>query len=67
MFGTRIKIDPDLYQQVKKCAEQAGYASLDEFVAHVLEKEVARVIGSERDRNPDEEIEKRLKGLGYIE
>lgn len=70
MFGSRVKIDPDLFQAVKKCAEKAGYASAEEFVHHVLEKEVARILGSGgsgESPDSDEEVKKRLQGLGYIE
>ena len=68
MFGNRIKIDGELLEKVKKCAAAAGYSSPQEFVAHVLEKEIARLEapGEER-RDPTEEVKKRLQGLGYIE
>jgi hypothetical protein len=68
MFGNRIKIDDELFEKVKKCAAAAGYASPEEFVVHVLEKEIARLEapGEER-RDPTEEVKKRLQGLGYIE
>ena len=38
------------------------YSSVEAFVAHALEKEVARFA----DADSEEEIKKRLKGLGYI-
>ena len=68
MFGNKIKIDDELFEKVKKCAATAGYSSPDEFVAHVLEKEIARLTGpGEQPRDPEEEVRKRLQGLGYIE
>ncbi len=68
MFGYRIKLDDELLEKIKKCAAQAGYSSTDEFVIHVLEKEVARLMGpGEEHRDPEEEVRKRLQGLGYIE
>ena len=39
MFGSRIKLDPALLTRAKRFADLAGYSSVDEFVAHVLEKE----------------------------
>jgi hypothetical protein len=48
---------------VKKCSEVAGYSSPEEFVVHVLERELAKV----EDSDSDEEIPKKLKGLGYID
>ncbi len=59
----KIKIDSLLYDRVKQTAERAGYASADEFVTHLLEKAVTDV----QDAATDEEVEKQLRGLGYIE
>jgi hypothetical protein len=62
MFGSGIKLDKALLAKVKRYADLAGYSSVDEFVTHVLEKELAKIEGSESE----EEIRKKLKGLGYI-
>ena len=67
MLGNRIKLDDDLLEKVKKCAVLAGYSSPEEFVIHVLEKEVAAILGSGAESEDEEEVRKRLKGLGYIE
>lgn len=68
MFANRVKIDDELFEKIKKCATIAGYASPEEFINHVLEKEIGRILGSD-DQGPDaeEKIRKRLQGLGYIE
>ena len=58
----KVKIDNELYEKVKKYAGMAGYSSVDEFVAHALEKEMAGLEGSDSE----EEIKKKLEGLGYI-
>ncbi|MBZ0267029.1 ribbon-helix-helix domain-containing protein [bacterium] len=63
MFGGRIKLDKDLLARVKKYSDLAGYASVDEFITHALEKELAKL---EEGGDDEEEIKKRLKGLGYI-
>ena len=60
--GNKIKLDPDLLDRIKKVAEVAGYASHDEFIVHVLEKELAQF----EEAGSDEEIVEKLKGLGYI-
>lgn len=66
MFGLeKIKIDKELYRKVKECAQALGYSSADEFAAHVLEKEVDR-LRQEKEAEHDQEIERRLRGLGYI-
>ena len=62
MFGSNIKLDKTLLTRVKRYADLAGYSSVDEFVTHVLEKELAKFEGSDSE----EEIKKKLKGLGYI-
>ena len=62
MFSTkRIKISRELFEQLTERAEQIGYSSVDEFIAHVLEKQVS-------DSGADEDqAREQLKGLGYIE
>ncbi|MBN1867855.1 hypothetical protein JW916_11230 [Candidatus Sumerlaeota bacterium] len=62
MFGSRVKIDKTLLEKVKKYSAIAGYSSVEEFIAHALEKEIAQLDGSDSD----EEIKKKLRGLGYI-
>ena len=58
----KIKIDKELYEEVKKVSENAGYSSAEEFVSHLLEKVVNPPDGEDRD----EDLVKRLQGLGYI-
>jgi hypothetical protein len=62
MFGPRIKLDKALLAKAKRLADLAGYASVDEFVTHVLEREIAKLEAADSE----EEIRKKLKGLGYI-
>ena len=62
MFGNRIKLDKELIARVRRYAEIAGYSSPEEFITHALEKELSKLDGAESE----EEIKKRLKGLGYI-
>src|SRR5229473_7531766 len=69
MFGShKVKLEGELLDKVKQCAEACGYASVDEFVVHALEKEVNKVLPpSEGGSTSKEIIKKRLQGLGYIE
>ena len=62
MFGSKIKLDKHLLEKVKRYAEIAGYSSVDEFITHALEKEIAQL----EEADSEEEIKKRLQGLGYI-
>ncbi len=63
MLKPTIKLNKELWAKVKKCSEAGGYSSPEEFVEHVLEKELAVFEESESD----EEIARKLKGLGYLE
>ncbi len=63
MFGgPKVKIEKSLWEKVKRCAALAGYASPEEFVVHALEKQLETL----EDADSDEEIKKKLRGLGYI-
>ena len=64
MFGgsNKIKLDPDLIERIKKVSAVAGYASHEEFIVHVIEKELAQFEGAKSDAD----IVEKLKGLGYI-
>ena len=64
MFGgNKIKLDKDLLEKVRKYSALAGYATPEEFVQHVLEREISRF---EEGGQSEEEIRKRMQGLGYI-
>ncbi|MFZ0802144.1 MAG: hypothetical protein WBQ09_06455 [Terriglobales bacterium] len=68
MFGSyKVKIEGDLLDKVKQCVDAGGYGSVDEFVTHVLEKEIKKVFPSEGDSASRELVKKRLQGLGYID
>ena len=68
MFGSKIKLDGDLLNRCRKQAEQLGYSSVEEFITHVLERELRSMEGTGGETAADEEeIANRLKGLGYIE
>lgn len=61
--GPRLKLDRDLYLRAERVSKAAGYASVQEFVHHVLERELDRL---DKDGASLEEIRKRMQGLGYI-
>jgi hypothetical protein len=58
----KVKLDADLLERAKKVAETAGYSSVDEFLTHLLEKELRQV----EDAADEEELKERLRGLGYL-
>ena len=62
-MATTVKLNKVLWTKVKACAKAGGYSSADEFVEHVLEKELATF----EEAESDEEIARKMKGLGYID
>ncbi|MEE9296781.1 MAG: hypothetical protein V3W34_17695 [Phycisphaerae bacterium] len=59
----RIKIDGQLYERVKRVSQRAGYASPEELIVHLIEKELAVLESAQSE----EEVTERLRGLGYLE
>ena len=64
MFGSKakVKLDADLVRRIERHARIAGYSSPAEFITHAVEKELLVFEGADSE----EEIRKRLRGLGYI-
>jgi len=60
---TKVKIDPNLYERMKNAAEKGGYPSVEDFLMHVIEKELSVLESAESDK----EVTERLRGLGYLE
>jgi hypothetical protein len=58
-----VKVGKALLERARAAAEAAGYSSVDEFVAHAVEKELVRV----EEAEAKEAVVKQLKGLGYLE
>ena len=59
----KVKIEDALYERVKKVAQLAGYAAPEEFIVHVIEKELSVL----ESASTDADVTERLRGLGYIE
>ena len=60
---TKVKITKPLYERLAEIAGAGGYSSTEEFIVHILEKEAAKF----DDAADDAEVQKQLRGLGYIE
>ena len=60
----KLKIESGLYDRLKTVTKIAGYSSVEEFVTHMIEKELEKIEAPEDD---DKAVEERLRGLGYIE
>lgn len=62
MFGAKIRIEKELLEKAKKYSAKAGYSSVEEFVQHIIEREISNV----EQTDSEDEVKKRLQGLGYI-
>lgn len=62
LFRHKVAIDDELMERLRRHVERAGYASVEEFVRHCLDKEVSAAEAAD-----DAMQRKRLRGLGYIE
>ncbi|MBV9085184.1 MAG: hypothetical protein JOZ62_21110 [Acidobacteriaceae bacterium] len=63
MFEPSVKLNKDLWERIKRVADAAGYSSPEEFVEHVLEREMKKLEGADTK----EALLEKLKGLGYLE
>ena len=62
LFKSKIKLDESLRERVEKHVAEVGFASVDEFVAYCVEKELAT-----KEDCDEAKVAERLRGLGYIE
>ncbi|MDR4503616.1 MAG: hypothetical protein MRK01_02345 [Candidatus Scalindua sp.] len=62
MSSSKIRIDKELLKKATAYAAKKGYSSVEEFVNHMIEKEILKFDESASE----EEIKKRLQGLGYL-
>jgi metal-responsive CopG/Arc/MetJ family transcriptional regulator len=58
-----VKLNKPLCERARKIVDKAGYSSLEEFIEHAIEKDLARL----EPAQSKEELVKKLKGLGYLE
>ncbi len=62
MSSAKVRIEKELLKRAEKAAAAAGYSSADEFITHIIERELAKIEGAA----DEEDLKNRLKGLGYI-
>jgi hypothetical protein len=59
---TTVKLNKAVCERARREAKAAGYSSLEEFIEHAVEKELAN-----HEQSPQkDELARRLKGLGYL-
>jgi Arc/MetJ-type ribon-helix-helix transcriptional regulator len=60
---TTVKLSKALCDRARVLVEKAGYSSLEEFIEHAIEKDLAHL----EEAGSKEDLIKKLKGLGYLE
>jgi len=58
-----VKLSKPLCERARSVVERAGYSSLEEFIEHAVERDLARLEQSESK----EDLIRKMKGLGYLE
>jgi Arc/MetJ-type ribon-helix-helix transcriptional regulator len=58
-----VKLRKSLCDRARVLVEKAGYSSLEEFIEHAIEKDLARL----EEAESKEDLLQKLKGLGYLE
>ena len=64
MAKLKIKIDNELKDRLDKVSEAGGYSSAEEFILHIVQRELDKLDPGADE--PEEEIRKKLEGLGYL-
>jgi hypothetical protein len=60
----KLVMDDDLLARIRRISSAGGYSSAEEFVLHVLGREIERLDPDESES--EQEIRKKLEGLGYL-
>ena len=60
----KMKIDKELQERLNKVTDAGGYSSVEEFILHVIERELDKLDPGKGES--EEEIRKKMEGLGYI-
>lgn len=64
MAKIKFKIDNEMKERLDKVSEAGGYSSAEEFILHIIERELNKLDpGAEES---EEDIKKKLEGLGYL-
>lgn len=57
-----VKLRKSLCDRARALVEKAGYSSLEEFIEHAVERDLARL----EEAQSKEDLLAKLKGLGYL-
>lgn len=64
-----IRIPRDLYEKVRKEADESGFTDINEFIVFVLSQlvETSEMGGEVLSKEDEEKVRERLRSLGYID
>lgn len=65
MAKLKLRFDSAAIERIRKVSEAGGYSTPEEFLMHVIERELDSLDPSQGES--EEEIRKKMEGLGYIE
>ena len=65
MAKLKLKLDSATIERIRKVSEVGGYSSPEEFLMHVIERELDSLDPWQGESEKD--TRKKMEGLGYIE
>ncbi len=65
MHKLKLKLDNETIERIRKVYEVGGYSSPEEFVIHIIERELEALDSGSNES--EEDIRRKMEGLGYIE
>ncbi len=65
MVKLKLKFDSATVERIRKISEAGGYSSPEEFLMHIIERELDSMDPDQGES--EEEIRRKMQGLGYIE
>ena len=65
MIKLKLKFDGATIERIRKITALGGYSSPEEFLMHIIERELEKLDPEQGES--EEDIRKKMQGLGYIE
>ncbi len=64
----KIKLNQEVFDLAVRVAQMAGYSCVEEFITHAIDKELSRLEAqTSQSKESENQLQQRLRGLGYIE
>ena len=65
MVKLKLKFDSATIERIRKVSAVGGYSSPEEFLMHIIERELDSLDPNQGES--EEDIRRKMQGLGYIE